>query len=288
MIMEPWLVAGITLLALVLALLCHRKLWAIFPEDQPGQAARKQHPRATPLVGFALGLGALGLSYGAWWLMAALTLTIYIGYLDDNAKDGNGAAEVSWHQKGRFIAAAAVCGTVHLWQVHTGMSPADLALAFAILFVITNAVNFLDNANGVAAAVGGLGLLLATDAQGPMAMIGFVYLGFLPLNWPRAWIFLGDSGALSLGLCLGVAALDAGIAAHQGIILLSLLPMAVFLVDFAQVVIARLIIGVAPWIGDRRHVTHILMNLHLPQWLLAPLLAGGGWLAFEYLGPHLQ
>jgi hypothetical protein len=76
--------------------------------------------------------------------------------------------------------------------------------------------------------------------------------------------------------------------AHRGIILLSLLPMAVFLVDFAQVVIARLIIGVAPWIGDRRHVTHILMNLHLPQWLLAPLLAGGGWLAFEYLAPHLQ
>ena len=44
--MEPWLVAPITLLALLLAVLCHRRLCAIFPEDQPGQTARKQHPEA--------------------------------------------------------------------------------------------------------------------------------------------------------------------------------------------------------------------------------------------------
>ncbi|MEE9128217.1 MAG: MraY family glycosyltransferase [Planctomycetota bacterium] len=285
--MEPWLVAPITLLALLLAVLCHRRLCAIFPEDQPGQAARKQHPEATPLVGWTLGLAALALSLGQWWLMAAIALTTYIGYLDDRAKDGNGAPGVTWHHKGRFIAAATACGTVHLWQVHADMSPIDIALVSVILLVIINAVNFLDNANGVSAALGSMGLLLATGADGPLAMVGFVYLGFLPLNWPRARIFLGDSGTLTLGLCLGVAALDAGLVTQPGVTLSSLLPMAVFLVDFAQVLIARLVLGVPPWVGDRRHITHILMNLHLPRWLLAPLLAGGGWLAFD-LAPHLQ
>ncbi|MHC4922223.1 MAG: hypothetical protein ACYTKC_21870, partial [Planctomycetota bacterium] len=275
----------ITFLALALGLLCHRKLLAIFAEDHPGRVARKQHQDATPLVGWTLGLAALGLSFGQWWLMTAIALTTYIGYLDDRGKDG--AGNVSWHQKGRFIAAAAVCGTVHLWQLH-GLSPTNLVLAFVILFVITNATNFLDNTNGVAAALGGLCLLLATDAQGPMAMVGCVYLGFVLLNWPRAWLFLGDSGALTLGLCLGIAALDGGLTREQHIALVALAPMAVFLVDFAQAIIARLIIGVPPWVGDRRHLTHIVMNLGLPAWLVMPLFVAVGWLTFGYMAatPH--
>ena len=88
--MEPWLAAPITFLALVLGLLCHRKLLAIFPEDQPRRAARKQHQDATPLVGWMLGVAALGLSFGQWWLMTAIALTTYIGYLDDRGKDGRG------------------------------------------------------------------------------------------------------------------------------------------------------------------------------------------------------
>ena len=290
--MEPWCAAPITLLALGLGLLCHRKLLAIFPEDQPGQAARKQHRQPTPLVGWTLGLAALGLNFGAWWLMTAIALTTYIGYLDDRGKDHGGRNRVTWQQKGRFIAAATVCGAVHLWQLQgiplAEISPTDMALVLVILFVITNAVNFLDNTNGVAAALGGLGLLLATDAQGPMAMIGFVYLGFLLLNWPRAWLFLGDSGALTLGLCLGITALDGGSRGDNHIALLTLAPMAVFLLDFAQAVIARLIIGVPPWVGDRRHLTHIAMNLGLPAWLVMPLFVGAGWLIFEYVAAPPQ
>jgi len=290
--MEPWCVAPITFLGLLLALLCHRKLLAIFPEDQPGLAARKQHRQPTPLVGWTLGLAALSLNYGQWWLMTAIALTTYIGYLDDRGKDHGGGSEVTWQQKGRFIGAATVCGAVHLWQLQgvpvAELSPGDVALALVILFVITNAANFLDNTNGVAAGLGGLGLLLATDGQGPMAMVGFVYLGFLLLNWPRAWLFMGDSGALTLGLCLGIAVLDGGLAKEHHIALLTLAPIAVFLLDFAQVVIARLIIGVPPWVGDRRHLTHILINLRLPAWLVMPLFVGAGWLIFDYAAaaPH--
>lgn len=288
--MEPWCAAGIAFLGLLLALLCHRKLFALFPEDQPGQAARKQHPIPTPLVGWTLGLAALGLNFGAWWLMAGLALTTYIGYLDDRGKDprgkdDRGGREVGWQQKGRYLAAAAICGTVHLWQLGT-LSVGEGALVLLILFVVTNAANFLDNTNGVTAALGALGLLWASDGQGPMAWVAFAYLGFLPLNWPRAFLFLGDSGALTMGLCLGIACLAPDLVAREGISLVTLAPMAVFLLDFTQVVIARLVIGVPPWIGDRRHLTHILIHLHLPRWLVAPVLVGVGWLVVEYLPPR--
>ena len=42
--------------------------------------------------------------------------------------------------------------------------------------------------------------------------------------------------------------------------------------DFVQVVVARLWIGRAPWIGDRRHVTHVMMHAGIASWALAPLL----------------
>ena len=52
-----------------------------------------------------------------------------------------------------------------------------------------------------------------------------------------------------------------------------LLPVALLLGDFVQVITARLILGVAPWVGDRRHLTHIVQNLGLPRPLVAPLFA---------------
>jgi hypothetical protein len=43
--------------------------------------------------------------------------------------------------------------------------------------------------------------------------------------------------------------------------------------DFFQVITARLVIGVAPWIGDRRHLTHIAQNWGVRRSLVAPLFA---------------
>ena len=52
-----------------------------------------------------------------------------------------------------------------------------------------------------------------------------------------------------------------------------LLAVAVPLTDFMQVVLMRLIIGVPPWVGDRRHLTHIAQNLGLHRVTIAPLFA---------------
>ena len=71
---------------------------------------------------------------------------------------------------------------------------------------------------------------------------------------------------------------------HQPISLVALAPVLIFAADFVQVITARLIFGVPPWLGDRRHLTHVSANLGLPRVLIAPVFIGLGWVAFALLG----
>ena len=90
--------------------------------------------------------------------------------------------------------------------------------------------------------------------------------GFLPFNWPKPRLFLGDGGAYALGLSTSYAVAQALLVDPKW-----LLAIAVPLVDFSQVVVARLVIGVPPWVGDRRHLTHVTQNLGLHKTAVAPL-----------------
>lgn len=86
-----------------------------------------------------------------------------------------------------------------------------------ILF-LTNAMNFIDGLNGLCAgcaAIAGIGLAVLAAAEGG----NFVYfgallltagcLGFLPFNFPRASIFLGDVGSQAIGYWLAILAVAA-------------------------------------------------------------------------------
>lgn len=264
------------------ALFVHRRVWGFLPEDVPG-GARKQHARPTPVVGFLLaGVAAVGLlATGETTLAAALALLLAVGFVDDRGKQRGG---LSWRVKAiaQLVAGAAIAASVApradlwAWLVLVGFA-----------FVVVNAVNFLDNMNGVSALVGGLGVLLATGGEGPLALAGAVFLGFLPFNWPRASLFLGDGGALPLGGLLAAAALAPAADATGGLRLLVLLaPTAIPLLDFTQVVLARVWLGYAPWVGDRRHVTHIATYVGVPAAWVAPMLgaaAAGAWALLTWL-----
>lgn len=262
----------------------HRRWRGFLPEDVP-TGGRKLHDAPTPQAGFLLGaLGALlsltALDVG---LAAALALLTGVGYLDDRSKTGGG---VTWKLKAiaQLTAAALVVG---------GTLPTDdpwrWLAALAFTFCVTNAVNFLDNMNGVAASLGGLGVIAAGWSQPHLLCAGALFLGFLPCNWPRARLFLGDGGALPLGGLLAASALQASTAsaAHpsERVDLCALLaPTAVPLLDFVQVIAARLWLGYAPWIGDRRHVTHIATYAGMRKTAVAPTLlviAGLLWVALR-------
>ena len=83
------------------------------------------------------------------------------------------------------------------------------------LVALMNAVNFLDNMNGMVAGIAAIALLgfawtrwrAARPARRrPSSRWPGPALGFLPYNFPRARIFLGDAGSLFLGYSLGASA----------------------------------------------------------------------------------
>ncbi len=274
----PLVLAAAAGLALALvARLVNRHIVGFLPEDVP-TGGRKQHARATPQVGFLLAGAA------AVWLLAqdeaalaaALLLLAGAGYVDDRDKRRGG---LSWKAKAIAQLAAAALITA------TTAPRADLGAWLMVLmfaFVLINAVNFADNMDGVSTSLGGLGALFATQGDGALAVAGALFLGFLPCNWPRAHLFLGDGGTLPLGALLAAATLRSG-AASDGTLSWPLLiaPTAILLLDFVQVICARLWLGYAPWVGDRRHLTHIATYAGVPAVAVAPLLAGlavGAWL----------
>ncbi len=244
-----------------LAFWINRQVFGFLPDDLP-RPGRKLHRRPVPLAGIALLPPILGWAIAAdrWWFAGAAIAATAIGFVDDWYKELG--RELGWRKKLLVLGLAAAA--VAFEQVDPTATPWRWFGTWLLVVVLTNATNFLDNTDGVAAAVSSTSLVIASHGHGPMGAAGFAALAFLPWNWPRPLLFLGDSGAYLLGLCAGALAasdLDA-IGAF-----------AVQLGDFAQVVCARLYLGLPPWVGDRRHLTHIAQNLGLPAILVAPLFA---------------
>ena len=280
-------------LGITLARWLHTRVVGWLPEDDPGTSARKRHARPTPLVGFVPALACVGvLSWQDLWFAAGATmLGVLVGFIDDRGKDpatlgddedrDRGGGGLRARTKGLWLAVAvAILSAPHLLMDGSHGEPdwPNRMLAFGLVFVtgfvLVNATNFLDNTNGVSAALTAFALLWIGTPES--LVCAGAWLGYLPFNWPRGRVFLGDSGAFGAGLVLAALSLpEPGFAAptHQGgsVWWLALAPTALFFLDFVQVVCARLALGYAPWIGDRRHLTHIAQNAGVPAAWVAPI-----------------
>lgn len=249
---------------------CNRRWFGWLPDDPP-RPGRKQHARPMPLAGIALLPAFLPwcVAARAWLPLAAIAVAATTGFVDDRNKERG--HDLDWRVKALGLAFAA--GAVAAAVAPPLEQPLWWLGGTALVFVLTNATNFLDNTDGVAASVAGVSLLvLGTGAAGSadewIVAAGLAALAFVPWNWPRPRLFLGDGGAYALGVATGYALLRA--LPGQP---LALTATAVQLVDFTQVVVARLVIGVPPWVGDRRHLTHIAQNAGVPRFAVAPLFA---------------
>lgn len=99
------------------------------------------------------------------------------------------------------------------------------ALAALYLVWLLNLYNFMDGINGIAAietitvCLGGVGLWMLSSAEGALwtvpVLLAAVTSGFLIWNFPRAKIFLGDTGSGFLGLVLGIVSIQAGWGAGE-------------------------------------------------------------------------
>jgi UDP-GlcNAc:undecaprenyl-phosphate GlcNAc-1-phosphate transferase len=141
------------------------------------------------------------------------------------------------------------------------------------LLTVINAFNFMDNMNGLCAGLGAiaalaLGLASASDGQCVPAALCFVtcgaLLGFLPYNFPRASIFLGDAGSHLVGYLLAVLAILPHFysAQHTNVwaVLKPLLILAVPLGDLMWVVQLRWRLGKPIYVGDNNHLSHRLVR----------------------------
>ena len=139
---------------------------------------------------------------------------------------------------------------------------------------LTNAMNLLDNADGLAAStalVSSLGAGLVAVIYGQFFVGGLAFAlagtaaGFLWHNWAPATVYLGDAGAYFLGFLLAIVTLrlrPVGIALPWSA-LIPVLIMLVPILDTTFVVIRRIAGGRHPFTPGRDHLSHLLMDRSL-------------------------
>ena len=212
-------------------------------------------------------------------LLAAATAVMLLGLADDRRPLPPAL---------RLCVQAAVGAALVLWvpgfRLGLPGGGAVLAAVLSVLWIValTNAFNFLDNMDGLAAGLALLGLgacaaLAAAAGHLPMAVLCLAAAaasgGFLIHNFPAASIFLGDAGGLFLGFLAGAVSVSVGSQLAQPasglssapLALLPVLPFGLAVYDLVTVVWLRLRDGSAPWVGDNRHVSHRLVAAGLDR-----------------------
>lgn len=251
--------------------------------DRPATERHKGHRGAIPLLGgtaIAAGvLVCLGIAAAAnapvltsidggtgrlVVLFLSATLALIVGLIDDLRPTGGLGPRVKLSGQ----AFAAVVVTVSLGApTISGIPVIDAGLAIAAVVLLTNAFNLLDNMNGVCAgcaAMLALGVFVsATMLVSPVPQFAGILLagsllGFLPFNYPKARIFLGDAGSHFIGHSLAALVIfcPPGRPSPATHLAYAALIFAIPLTDVVWVVVKRLREGRPVMVGDREHLSH--------------------------------
>jgi UDP-GlcNAc:undecaprenyl-phosphate GlcNAc-1-phosphate transferase len=173
--------------------------------------------------------------------------------------------------------AVQVIGASALWvgEVRvepTHILPLDFLFTVLVVLAITNAVNLLDNMDGLSTgvvAIASFMFFVAAYWEGQQLvsamaiMLTGACLGFLPYNFNPARIFLGDAGTLFLGFLLATLAIKLRLEGHAVTtrIAAPLFILATPLFDMTFVVLSRWRAGRPVFLGDVDHSSHRLVAL---------------------------
>ena len=240
-----------------------------------------------PLVHKSFGQDATGIFLSGSFIL-------FLGLLDDRF-DLDPITKFA----GQALAAGIllIYGVQILWLPINGITtlPTNIGQLLTVLFVmvVINAINFIDGLDGLAtgivmicaASFFAFSYLLAVinglNRAGAPSLITAVViglcLGFLPHNFHPAQIFMGDSGAMFLGLLISASAItltgqvDASAITEEngGTALLPLLLpftiLAIPLIDFVMAILRRVKAGRSPFTADREHLHHRIMRMGVSQ-----------------------
>ncbi|WP_105567721.1 MraY family glycosyltransferase [Microbacterium halophytorum] len=232
-----------------------------------------------------------------WSIVGASTLIVVVGVADD-------LWDLDWMIKlaAQFLAAGiiAIGGGLQIYALPLGdltvwSSWVSIVLTMFSIVIVMNAVNFIDGLDGLVAGTcliaNGIffvySYILVRDTGAStnfnLATLLAVVLigacaGFLPMNWNGAKLFMGDAGALLLGLLMATSAIaitgqlepamldpeTIGRSQLVGAFLPILLPLVIVLLplaDFGLAVVRRLAAGKSPFSADRKHLHHRMLDM---------------------------
>jgi UDP-N-acetylmuramyl pentapeptide phosphotransferase/UDP-N-acetylglucosamine-1-phosphate transferase len=259
--------------------------------DIPGR--RKIHKKVTPSMGgIAIFLGffissLIWIDIQSWseikFIMVALFVIFFIGVRDD-------LVPLRWMIKlmGQVMAASLLIFLFDLriksfygiFGVHDLPDIISYILTYFTIIVITNSFNLIDGLDGLAGSIATLSLIafgvwffLIDDVIFSIlsfSMVGAIF-AFLIFNWEPSEVFMGDTGALVIGMMLAMLTIrfvdlnfnlpdqypykfTASIGTAACIIIIPL-------VDTLRIVILRFVKGQSPFKPDKSHVHHAIMRL---------------------------
>jgi len=294
--------AGVSLVATpVMRRISERTGIMVEPDD------RRVHERATAVLGgVAMFTGFLA-AMGTAWLMgdfdvvfttaseplgivlAGLVMMVF-GTYDDVREMSAPAKVASMVLAGSILSFAGVTVlNLRLPVLDALILSQDLAFVVTVLWLvaIVNAINLIDGLDGLAAgivAIAGLAFFVysikLTDEEvllpsnvGPLVAViaSGVAVGFLPQNFHRARIFMGDGGALFLGTLLAASTVSVGGRSSEPFagqtyflfapMLIPLIILAVPVVDVLWAVLRRTRARTSIAAPDKQHLHHRLMSL---------------------------
>jgi UDP-GlcNAc:undecaprenyl-phosphate/decaprenyl-phosphate GlcNAc-1-phosphate transferase len=261
--------------------------------DIPGR--RKIHKKITPsLGGVAIFLGffissAIWIDLAGWahikFILVALFVIFFIGVRDDLVP-----LRAMVKLMGQIMAASLVIflfdlrikSFYGLFGIHELSGFTSLAITFFTIIVITNSLNLIDGLDGLAGTLAIISLLTFGIwfflIDNPIfSILSFAMLGsifaFLMFNWEPSEIFMGDTGALVIGMTLAILTIHfidlnnnlppdhvykftASIGTAACFIIIPL-------VDTLRIVILRLFKKQSPFTPDKSHIHHALMRMGL-------------------------
>lgn len=259
--------------------------------DAPAQ--RKLHSAPMPLMGGVAIFGGAVLAVITFvpefpntvaGVLLALTVVALVGLLDDRY------SLPAWAKlAGQFVGFLILA----YFDIRVKLPIPELinyTITFLWLAGISNAINFLDNMDGLSAGVSAVAAAFITLlglqnnqflVAGLAAAVLGSCLGFLRFNFKPAQIFMGDAGALFLGFVLALLGLQLRFPANSSFVtwMVPVFILSVPIFDTTLVVFSRLRRGVSPNTAGKDHLSHRLVQRGFGQReavLLIYLLTGAG------------
>jgi len=265
--------------------------------DHPNVERKTQREPVPYLGGLAIAITILVITYAsiavngptaerfvlASQVLIPASILGLMGLLDDL----NGLAVIS-----RLMLQTAVAILISLFLVNTetmgfafGITLVDSLVSIFWIVGICNSINFFDNLDGgaagtVVAATVGIFLIAHDEEQVLISALAILTagatLGFLMWNKSPAKIYMGDAGALFLGIILSTLTIrvNPGIDPNWKSLAIPVILLAVPILDTTVAVVSRIYRGLTPFNGGKDHLSHRLVRIGCTHRVAAYILWG--------------